>query len=606
MSRSTQLVAIWLTASLIAGLLAMTFISAAKVNGEWIPAGNDSFYHARRILDAAESERGFYQFDETIHAPEGSWLTWPWAYDYFMAKGLQLATWVSGSDEAMKILAHVPPLWVLVNAGLLLLIAVALGLPVELTALVVLVFALSPMTQFLHGVGIIDHHYIELTFVLLALLTGLRCLQAPANSGRAITAGVALGLAPAFHNGLFALQLPLLATLVILWCRGQLPTDNKLGRLALALWLATLAALLPSEPFRDGQFSFYTLSWFHLYAATASASVILALRRWSFSRGRLALLGIWALLLAAMVAPQFVAGTGFLRGDIESLDLIVETQSPIGWLSAVDTWPLIAQRYSMLGVLVPLLLIAHLILLFRSQPSDRTLFSVTTIFGLALLLMQARLHYFGTFALLLGWLVIIDDFAKKHQWQRGAVFLPLALMTAIAYQPPVSKQLFFLHPPGMDQSYQTLVGLFPTLEQRCADNPGLLITDQDAGHYVRYHSDCSVMANNFLMTPQHEEKLRTVNDLMNSSADEFLQKAPAARYVMLRLGGLYAVRPDGQMAPTSVDYLRSRHPQLTRELLLSDQKHERFRVVEQLYVDDLRGIAYAGLFEIAPAGQSFR
>ena len=73
---------IWLVFGLIGAAVAMLYSSAAFVDGQYIPVGNDSFYHARRIIDAAISERGFYQFDTMIHVPEGSWLNWPWAYDY--------------------------------------------------------------------------------------------------------------------------------------------------------------------------------------------------------------------------------------------------------------------------------------------------------------------------------------------------------------------------------------------------------------------------------------------------------------------------------------------------------------------------------------------
>ena len=106
-----------------AAVLIMTFISAAQVNGGWVPAGNDSFYHARRIIDAAIGARGFYQFDAMIHVPEGSWLNWPWAYDYLLALSLRAALWVRPEMESMKFLAYVPVFWVFINAGLLTLIA---------------------------------------------------------------------------------------------------------------------------------------------------------------------------------------------------------------------------------------------------------------------------------------------------------------------------------------------------------------------------------------------------------------------------------------------------------------------------------------------------
>jgi hypothetical protein len=77
------------------GILAMLVCSlmypAAHLGSEYLPVGNDSFYHARRIIDTAADPGAFYQFDARIHAPEGSLLTWPWGYDYAMGWHQRLA-----------------------------------------------------------------------------------------------------------------------------------------------------------------------------------------------------------------------------------------------------------------------------------------------------------------------------------------------------------------------------------------------------------------------------------------------------------------------------------------------------------------------------------
>ena len=90
MSRQGALLLIWVVASILAAIFALEMTHATYLDGVWHPVGNDSFYHARRILDAVDSPRGFYQFDDMIHAPEGSWLTWPWAYDWTIAKLVQV------------------------------------------------------------------------------------------------------------------------------------------------------------------------------------------------------------------------------------------------------------------------------------------------------------------------------------------------------------------------------------------------------------------------------------------------------------------------------------------------------------------------------------
>jgi len=116
MNKSLPHVIAWLIFSLITVAVAMLYTSASFVDGHYIPVGNDSFYHARRIIDAAIGVRGFYQFDTMIHVPEGSWLNWPWAYDYLLALALRGALWVRPDVQAMKFLAFVPVFWVFVNA----------------------------------------------------------------------------------------------------------------------------------------------------------------------------------------------------------------------------------------------------------------------------------------------------------------------------------------------------------------------------------------------------------------------------------------------------------------------------------------------------------
>ena len=49
--------------------------------------------------------------------------------------------------------------------------------------------ALSPLTQFLHGVGQIDHHFAEYIFVLATIACGLRWFSRPDDTQAAIIAG---------------------------------------------------------------------------------------------------------------------------------------------------------------------------------------------------------------------------------------------------------------------------------------------------------------------------------------------------------------------------------------------------------------------------------
>jgi asparagine N-glycosylation enzyme membrane subunit Stt3 len=501
----------------MAAFVGLEVVSASYYEGTWVPAGNDSFYHARRILDAAYSERGFYQFDDMIHVPEGSWVTWPWAYDWMMAKALRAWQFVSPATDAMAFLTHVPLYWVFLNALILLGIANLMGLPAFWIAFVLLGFALSPLTQLLHGVGVIDHHYVELTFVLLTVFGGLWWLREPDKAIRAAFLGIVLGAAPAFHNGLFILQAPLLVTLFIFWLRDELPPPDSMLTLATSLILTMLLALLPSEPFREGQFQFSVLSWFHLYIAATSTLVIAGLARYRFSLKNLLFLGLLGLLLLIPIWADTIGGTAFLTRKITLLSRVSEAQSPFQWsLANAETFS-VTTFYSWLGVIAPLLPLLFLWRLWKTRSHVEFYFGVMLIFGIGLAMTQFRLHYFGSFALILGWAVLINHYFP------GINARPR--ITLLAYLPPIQSRIFVPYSLGFDGDYEELYPILLDAQKACTEQPGVILVDNNLGHIVRYHTDCSVIANNFLMTPQHEDKIAEMNTLLTTFATtEWLEK----------------------------------------------------------------------------------
>ncbi len=127
-SERAKFAGLWLLIGLIAAAACSLTWPSAHFADEYVPFSNDSFYHARRILDTVADPASFYEFDSKIHAPEGSLLTWPWGYDYAMAWLVRagLALGISGSP--IGILIWLPVLAVFVSMGLMLLLARRLGL----------------------------------------------------------------------------------------------------------------------------------------------------------------------------------------------------------------------------------------------------------------------------------------------------------------------------------------------------------------------------------------------------------------------------------------------------------------------------------------------
>jgi len=466
-------------------------------------------------------------------------------------------------------------------------------------------FALSPLTQLLHGVGVIDHHYIELTLVLLTVFTGLWWFKDPEKSSRAVALGIVLGFAPAFHNGLFILQAPVLLTLFIFWLRNTLPPQDAMVALAISLILTTLLALLPSETFRDGQFQFSLLSWFHLYIAAISTLVVSGLSRFSYSRKNLAFLSALGLLLLIPIWADTIGGTAFLTRKITLLARVSEAQSPFQWsLSRTDTFNVTAY-YSWFGVIAPLLPCLFFWRLWRTKSQTEFFLAIMIIFGVGLAMMQFRLHYFGSFALILGWVVLLNIYFPAVNKKPWLSFLIALVVFGLAYQPSIRSRLFQPYSLGFDGDYEDLYPILEDAAAACAAKPGIILVDNNLGHIVRYHTDCSVIANNFLMTPQHEEKIAEMAALLEMTAEEFLEHDDyPIVYVLARLQG-YVGTIDGKPTFATTEWLEENIRPLLYDLTSRHDLPQRYRIISELPLGDgKRDIAMARLVEVLPAKDS--
>jgi asparagine N-glycosylation enzyme membrane subunit Stt3 len=593
---------------MIAAFLGMEFTHATYLAseldplvlaGEWHPLGNDSFYHARRILDAVDSPRGFYQFDKNIHAPEGSWLTWPWGYDYFMAKFVQVWQFFSPATDSMEIITHTAIYWIFINSALLLGITVVLNLPTSLAALVMLAFALSPLTQSLHGVGIIDHHYVEYTFVLATILAGLAWLKQPASLARASALGITLGLAPAFHTGLFILQAPVLAVLFLLWIQHKLPPKESMIALSCALMLAMLVAVIPAEPFQLGQFQFSVLSWFHLYIAATSTLFIACMAHFSFSLKHLIGFCVAGALLLIPIWQDTIGGAAFLSQKITLLSTISEAQSPYRMITTKPGFWKTMGYYSFFGLVIPLLIPLFLLRAWKSRSGMDIFLAVMMTFGVGLLLTQYRLNYFGSFALVLGWCVLLTDKFDFVRTRQLPTFLLGLLIVILAYIPSVDNVLFNRYALGWDDRYQESLPLFDELEKACERKHGIVLVDNNFAHMITYRATCSVIANNFLMTPQHEQKIHEMWEYMDLSPEQLLEKKPKGmRYVFARMSSYLQVNQDGSVSLTSTETMQKNNFRLMYELNSRDDLPARYKYLGDIPLDPDRNLTRAVLYEI--------
>lgn len=587
-------VLLWLATGALGAILCMYEVSGALVHGEFIPADQDSFYHARRILDAIPAPLEMYQFDPRIHSPEGSWITWPWAYDMSMAAIGHFYVSLTGSPQPLSLLAFVAPAWFLVNALLMLGITIRLRLSFPLQTVAMVFHALLPLNRGLHRVGMLDHHFIEYSFVLGTLYVGLGFFSALSYRGRAIALGTLLGMAPAFHNGLFILQLPILLTTAILWYRHQRVPPRSAYALAASLLLVTALFLLPSAPFRLGMFSFYLHSWFHLYIAACTAVLIVAFSRLPYKRQNLFKLLIISGALAMPLASQIAGGSLWVTGQMRELTGISEVESP--WHALINgRGETVLYLYSWLFLLLPIVAAGLIMQLWRTCECRADFFAVMTLFGLLLLSSQMRLEYFGSYALILPLCMLANRFgmSRYRHWVVG-LLAGLALSALLpAYLGFSSRKTA----PGSDMQFAYSIDLFKVLRKVCKENPGVVLADNDDGHIITYYSECSVISNNFIMTPQHERKIAETRELLGMNSESALARRPDIRYILIRRadGILYTQRETcGDQCPEN---------QGLRSELLFDKARipPRLRVLAESRITvDGNPVPFARLFSVLP------
>lgn len=599
-SERQRLVGLWLLCATLAVLVCSLLYPAVHFRGEYIPIGNDSFYHARRILDTAANPSAFYQFDPKIHAPEGSLLVWPWGYDYAMGWLVRIGMMTGITSQPMAILIWIPVAAVLLSVALIMLIARRLELSLWSAALAGLCVAFSPLTQVLHGVGQIDHHYAEYIFVLATVGCGLQWFLRPNDGRAAAVLGIVLGLAQAVQNGLFILQLPVILVAFLWWVQNLRVPLRAAAIFSGSLLVTTILVLLPSLPFQLGRFEFYTLSWFHLYIAFGTVVCVLlmsALRR--SPRNFMLMAGAGFVLLLPLLHQIFIAHS-FLIGSIKRLDAISEMRSVRQLAAPAGGLMFIASLYSMLIWLWPVTTAYSIYRAWTDRASGRLFFWVCAVCGLILLVMQFRMHYFGSLALFMPWLVATEDLVRRRSQHRKTIMLAASLVLLVMFIPPLRFYLPFPPQPAGDPHFPGLRLVLDDLKKACEKEPGVVLADNDAGHYIRFYTDCSVIADNFILTHQQTEKIEQIDYLTSLSPEKLPAAAPYVRYLLLRPVQVQ----DTDKGYEYTSYSQKKAPLITALLLTpTDQVHAPYVLMREAVMKvgtPPKSIPFMRLYKVIP------
>jgi len=563
---------IWLFASIIAYIFALQWIDSAIWQGHYLPTGADSFYHATRILDVAVRNIDFYEFDTKIHAPEGSWITWPWLYDWLLANATKIYLKVGGKNP-LSFLVYIPPTWIVINILLSLLIANEFRFHLSAKIFFVFSVAISPIIQEIHAVGRIDHHYVELTCILAAFLFGSKFIRRPNSASSAIILGLVFAISLGIHNGLFILQIPILLTVFIKWLRKETLNESQIVLLTASLLLSLLFILFFSDPFRDAQYSFYTLSYFHLYVSSCTALSMLFFIRFSLNKRSLALYIATGVFLVSFIMGQVAGGLDYIGSTLIGYENIAETKTILERTQSLGIVALVKQ----IGLVSILSLIFFVWLLIKSYKLisyDLIYCCIFLTMGFGLMLFQLRFQYYGVLYLVFPlslWLEYsTHNKGIKTQYTLALVILFIITSIAFSWDKMHSRQY-----TGLSVAFDYTKLAYAPMADQCEKDPGIILSSKLVGHFIRYFTDCSVVVNTFIMTKQHQEKISLMRYLFAQPVETLKTTAPWIKYIFLTNG-------TGEQ-----QYIKSDTESLF-SLLMSKRpyKSNNISILLQMYADD--------------------
>jgi hypothetical protein len=567
MSPALRYTLLWLVGSMVLMFAALGMVGGAYVDGHYIPANADAFYHARRVLDAVMTHAPVIQFDARIHAPEGSWLNWPWGFDTLLKCVTSAFGPYADENAANRILMNIPVAAAPIAVGLFLLLTRQLRLTLGQTLIGVIFFAALPMVTVLFAVGNIDHHFAELLWLLMTLCAMLWFFDARDTLKAGLALGAVLGSANAITNGLFILQLTVLLPFAWRWLRGEgLPGRRAVFAFAITLLAVTVLVCIPSQAWRRGFFEFYTLSWFHAYVALCSAGLVVLMRLLPFGKRNIAIVGGVAVIAALPLLGQVAFGSRFVSGDTEVVNGIIEAYSPyrvyqlFGWQDST--------RFTsgLLWLAIPAWLL-NVYWAFRARDVRLQVFAVASVLLLGLYQFQYRFGSIGVASLVITILLAARELSERWRERPLVPTLAALLLFVVAYVPCASVWTMNWSKGG-DPAYSRIRAVFPPLEQACLERPGIALALVNDAHWITYHTRCSVIGDVFLLTDQHLQKRRETEALYRLTPAELLASRSDIRYVFVRHDvEVGAPLAPGQPEQPDVEDVRRNLSPLARDLL---------------------------------------
>lgn len=512
---------------LLAFYLAAGSSLVATIDGTFIPTHADPFYHATRILEALNSY-WITEYDKSIHFPHGAWVTWPWGFDWIMARILNILM-LFFSQEPMKLLAYIPPFWFIINT--LLVVAICSSIKLSRTSQIIasLCFIFIPINSEIHLLGRIDHHFMEMFVVLSYLLLTINWLKNQGKKKYPILLGICLGFSFIIHNGFFILLIPIAASLLICWITN-IPFPQKTKSLLLSFLISFVLFALPSKPIWHFYFEFYLFSWFHVYIAAAFILTCLFIINNKFSYQNILFLMFAFLVLLLPFIGKILHGFSFISGNIEYYENVSEVKS----LFSLNRKMRISVEkalsiYSWLLFILPVN-IGIIFIWFRRNfnNSYKSFIICYSLFASILVLNQLRFHYYGTLLLFIPGLFLLEK--GRNIWfinnpRRKKIVAAFFILFALAG----TQNLFPVRTPPEFYKYAYITS--KKIYNSCINNNSSILARHNVGHFFRYHTKCKVFANSMMLTDQDIEQIKLVDSLFDKSIQEIMELDYKPNYI---------------------------------------------------------------------------
>ena len=233
--------------------------------------------------------------------------------------------------------------------------------------------------------------------------------------------------------------------------------------------------------------------------------------------------------------------------------------------------------------------------IYRRKDPALQFVAIAGAMGLALMQAQYRFSVFGDVPMLLTPVLAVHFLCESRPELRRIALAACCALFAVAFYPTIVNWQTRWTLGGTD-AYSNVRSIFPVLKESCAQRPGIVLGDLDTGHWVRYHSQCSVIADVFLLTPQHAAKAIENSRLLAKSPAELLTAKPEVRYVFAHHS--FAITRDEKGVETpNLDELRLRMQRVERDLLGPEADiPPQFKLRWEVRTPD--GQIYARLYEI--------